>query len=133
MITVHPGSHMSFLLSLLSVSGEFPCKSLGIFGDVYTVKAMIHKMEAVQKIRLSNGDSLKIVFCLVLRDLKVKSLSSNSLTIIYHGTRDITMPLVDRLLCSLLRLPENFYDMRKIRREIARKCTWYNEQNAEGF
>jgi len=41
------------LLCLLSVSGEFPSKSLHIFGDERTVKAMVHKMEAVEKIRLS--------------------------------------------------------------------------------
>ena len=56
MITVRPGSHMYSLLRLLSIVGEFPSKSMGIFGDVRTVKAMIHKMESAQKIRLSNGD-----------------------------------------------------------------------------
>ena len=51
---------MYFLMSLLSVSGEFPSRSLGILGDVRTVKAMVHKMENIQKIRLSNGDILEI-------------------------------------------------------------------------
>ena len=59
MITVRPGSHMYFLLKLLSVSGEFPSKSMGILGDVRTVKAMIHKMEDAQKIRLSTGGIIK--------------------------------------------------------------------------
>ena len=56
MITVRPGSHMYFVLKLLSVSGEFPSRSLGILGDVRTVKAMVHKMENARKIRLSTGD-----------------------------------------------------------------------------
>jgi len=46
------------LLRLLSVSGEFPCSSLGILGDTRTVKAMVHKMEAVQNIRLSSNGSI---------------------------------------------------------------------------
>ena len=58
MITVRPGSHMYRLLCLLSVSGEFPSKSLGILGDVRTVKAMVHKMEAVQKIRLYSDNAV---------------------------------------------------------------------------
>ena len=58
MITVRPGSHMFFLLCLLSVSGEYPSKSLGIFGDVRTIKTMVHKMEAVQKIRLYSNDTV---------------------------------------------------------------------------
>ena len=58
MITLRPGSHMYRLLRLLSVSGEFPCSSLGILGDTRTVKAMVHKMEAVQNIRLSSNGSI---------------------------------------------------------------------------
>ena len=59
MITVRLGSHMYSLLRLLSIAGEFPSKSTGIFGDTRTIKAMIHKSEAAQKIRLSNGDILE--------------------------------------------------------------------------
>ena len=58
MITVRPGSHMYQVLRLLSVSGEFPSSSLGILGDSRTVKAMIHKMEAVQNIKLSSSGSI---------------------------------------------------------------------------
>jgi hypothetical protein len=56
--TVRPGSHMYYMLRLLSVSGEFPCRSLGILGDTRTVKAMVHKMESVQKIKLSLDGSI---------------------------------------------------------------------------
>ena len=59
MITVRPGSHMYQLLRLLCIAGEFPSKSLGIIGDTRTVKAMVHKMEAEQKIRLSDNTILK--------------------------------------------------------------------------
>jgi hypothetical protein len=58
MITVRPGSHMYFMLRLLSVSGEFPSRSVGIIGDTRTVKAMIHKMEAVQQIRLQSDNTV---------------------------------------------------------------------------
>ena len=58
MITVRPGSHVYQLLRLLSVSGEYPAQSLGVLGDVRTVKAMVHKMEAVQNIRLSDDTKL---------------------------------------------------------------------------
>ena len=50
---LRPGSHMYRLVLLLSVSGEFPCGSLGILGDTRTVKAMLHKMESVQKIKIA--------------------------------------------------------------------------------
>ena len=58
MLTLRPGSHMYRLLRLLSVSGEYACSSLGILGDVRTVKAMVHKMEAVQNIKLSSNGSI---------------------------------------------------------------------------
>ena len=58
MITVRPGSHMYNLLSLLSISGEFPCRSLGILGDERTVKAMVHRMEAVQTFRVLSNDTI---------------------------------------------------------------------------
>ena len=57
-ITIRPGSHMHQLLRLLSVSGVFPSKSLGILGDTRTIKAMVHKMEAVQNIRLSSDNTI---------------------------------------------------------------------------
>jgi len=51
---------MYHLLRLLSVSGEFPSRSLDIIGDMRTVKAMVHKMEVAQKVRLySNGTVIK--------------------------------------------------------------------------
>ncbi len=58
MITVRPGSHMYRLIRLLSISGEFPAQSLGVLGDVRTVKAMVHRMESPCQFRLSDGSVL---------------------------------------------------------------------------
>ena len=58
MITVRPGSHMYNLLCLLSVSGEFPTGSLEILGNVRTIKAMVHKMEAFRDIRLNFDNAI---------------------------------------------------------------------------
>jgi len=76
---------MYHLLRLLSVSGEFPSKSLSIFGDLRTVKTMVHKMEAVQKIRLySNGSVLtaKLFQVSGVRDKRTIRLTKNSLDIL---------------------------------------------------
>ena len=85
MITVRPGSHMYHLLRLLSVSGEFPSKSLGILGDVRTIKTMIHKMETAQKIRLySNGTVIKTKLFQVsgLRNKRTIRLAKNALPVL---------------------------------------------------
>jgi hypothetical protein len=82
---VRPGSHMYFLLRLLSVSGEFPSKSLGILGDVRTIKAMIHKMEAVQKIRLYSNNTVietKLFQLSGKSDKRTIRLTKNALSIL---------------------------------------------------
>jgi len=48
------------LLKLLSISGEFPSGSLGILGNTRTIKAMVHKMEAVQKIRVTVNNTVHL-------------------------------------------------------------------------
>jgi len=55
---VRPGSHLANLLYLLSVSGEFPSKSLNILGDERTMKAMVHKMESAHDFRLNSDDTI---------------------------------------------------------------------------
>ena len=85
MITVRPGSHMYHLLCLLSVSGEFPSRSLGIFGDVRTIKAMIHKMESVQKFRLYSNNTVlatKLFQVSGIRDKRTIRLSKNALPVL---------------------------------------------------
>jgi len=85
MITVRPGSHMYFLLRLLSVSGEYPSKSLGILGDVRTVKAMAHKMESVQKIRLYSNNTIlktKLFQLSGKRDKRTIRMTKNALEIL---------------------------------------------------
>jgi len=84
MITMRPGSHMHNLLRLLSVSGEFPCRSLGILGNVRTVKAMVHKMEAAQNIRLSDGAALSAKLFQVsgIRDLRTVRIYKGALDVL---------------------------------------------------
>jgi len=85
MITVKPGSHMYRLLCLLSVSGEFPSKSLSILGDVRTIRAMLNKMKAVQKIRLHSDNTIltaKIFQLSGKGDIRTIRLCANALGIL---------------------------------------------------
>ena len=52
MITIRPSSYVYQLLELLSVAGEFPVRSLSVLGNERTVKALVHKLESVQDLRM---------------------------------------------------------------------------------
>ena len=85
MIAVRPGSHMYNLLSLLSISGEFPSSSLSILGNVRVVKALVHKMEAVQNIRLNYDNTILKTKLLQLSgkgNMRTIRLSKNALAIL---------------------------------------------------
>jgi len=103
MITVRPGSHMYYLLRLLSISGEFPSKSLGIFGNKRTIKTMAHKMESVQKIRLYSNNTVlttKLFQLSGIRDKRTIRLAKNALEIL----NEIHPDALDYYLSSF---PEN--------------------------
>jgi len=73
------------LLCLLSVSGEYPSKSLDILGDERTIKAMVHKMEAVQNIRLYLDNTIittKIFNISGKSDMRTIRLYTNALDIL---------------------------------------------------
>jgi len=73
------------LLCLLSVSGEFPSKSLDIFGDMRTIKTMVHKMEAAQKFRLYSNDTVlktKLFQVSGRREKRTIRLAKNALNIL---------------------------------------------------
>jgi len=55
LITVKAGSYVHQLLQLLSVAGEFPTASLRLLGNERVIKALVHRLELVQEIRLSVG------------------------------------------------------------------------------
>lgn len=58
MITLRPGSHMSNVLQLLSVSCEFPTRSLHILGDTRTIRTMIHKHKTPEQFKLLTADKI---------------------------------------------------------------------------
>jgi hypothetical protein len=73
------------LLLLLSISGEFPCGSLGILGNARTIKAMVHKMEAVQKIRVAANETMlstKLFQVSGKGDKRTVRLAKNALSIL---------------------------------------------------
>lgn len=44
MITLRTGSHALNIITLLSVTGEFPMRSLKLLGNERVLKALVHKM-----------------------------------------------------------------------------------------
>ena len=52
MITLRTGSHALNIITLLSVTGEFPMRSLKILGNERVLKALVHKMTTPQDYRL---------------------------------------------------------------------------------
>ena len=56
MITLRPGSHAQNLLTLLSITGEFPVRSLHLLGNERVIKALVHKLVSPQTIRLYQTD-----------------------------------------------------------------------------
>lgn len=57
MITLRKGSHALYLLTLLSVAGEFPVSSLHLLGKERVIKTLVHKMTELQDYRFSQTDS----------------------------------------------------------------------------
>lgn len=58
-ITIQRENYAYKLLKVLSVAGEFPAQSLHILGDMRTLKALVHKLESVQDIRI-NGKNFRV-------------------------------------------------------------------------
>ena len=56
MTTIRPGSHMSRLMQVLSVAGEYPAGSLDILGDIRTVRAMVHKHKTLSQFSLPDAN-----------------------------------------------------------------------------
>ena len=52
MITLRTGSHALNIITLLSVTGEFPMRSLKLLGNERVLKALVHKMTTPQDYRL---------------------------------------------------------------------------------
>ena len=44
MITVRPGSHAHDIITLLSVIGEFPVRSLYLLGNERVIKALVRRL-----------------------------------------------------------------------------------------
>ena len=55
MIRLVPGSHAYQIVKLLLLAGEFPFRSLGILGDMRTMKAVVMRMTEVHDVREEKG------------------------------------------------------------------------------
>ena len=51
MMTLRPGSHAYSILSILSITGEIPVRSLKLAGNERVLKALVHKMTEEQEYR----------------------------------------------------------------------------------
>lgn len=66
MITVRPGSHAHDIITLLSVIGEFPVRSLHLLGNERVIKALVHRMTLLQEYRLPD-DAQPRLTCKLLK------------------------------------------------------------------
>ena len=48
MILFRPGSHLDFLVTLLSIVGEYPVQSVSLLGNERVMKALIHDLALPQ-------------------------------------------------------------------------------------
>ena len=57
MIHFRPGSQLHRLITVLSVSGEYPTKSLYLLGNERVYKSLTHKLTSAQTIRNSQTET----------------------------------------------------------------------------
>ena len=97
MIQFRPGSHVHRLVTLLSVVGEYPVRSVHLLGNDRVYKAMIHKLTMQQRFRNSQtgtGDSL-ICYLNQRLSLIIKALLNTtpiSTVFIYFRIWTVTLP-----------------------------------------
>ncbi|MCQ2442199.1 MAG: hypothetical protein MJ077_03580 [Oscillospiraceae bacterium] len=58
MIALRPGSHTHNLITILSVTGEFPVRSLPLLGNPRVVRLQVHKLESAQSYRTEDGEKV---------------------------------------------------------------------------
>ena len=63
MITLRTGSHALNIITLLSVTGEFPMRSLKLLGNERVLKALVHKMTTPQDSRLPHTQTEERITC----------------------------------------------------------------------
>lgn len=86
MITLRPGSHAYSLLLLLSVSTEFPTRSLHLLGSVRTLEALVHRLEQTQQFRAEDGTCLgrcRMLSVSGKRDRRTIRLHKNALPLLH--------------------------------------------------
>lgn len=66
MITLRTGSHALNIITLLSVTGEFPMRSLKLLGNERVLKALVHKMTTPQDYRLPHTQTEERITCKLL-------------------------------------------------------------------
>ena len=57
MLYIRPGSQAQQLITLLSIVGEYPVRSLHLLGNERVYKALIHKLTTVQTYRLPQTET----------------------------------------------------------------------------
>ena len=85
MIIIKDGSHAKRIIKLLLCTGEFPYYSLGILGEIHSVKRAVKRMSEVHEVRVDSGDQIyygKIVNISGKGQLKTVRLNAYALPLI---------------------------------------------------
>ncbi len=85
MITIRPGSQIHRLMLLLSIGGEYPSSSLNILGNERVYKALIHRLESVQDVRLDRDGTIfttKLLTVSGKRDIRTIRLYKGALPVL---------------------------------------------------
>lgn len=88
MITIRPSSYVYQLLELLCVAGEFPVRSLSVLGNERTVKALVHRLESVQDLRMGKDAPVH-----TMKMLQISGKGSNRTLRLYKRA----LPLLEEL------------------------------------
>lgn len=93
MITIRPGSRVHRLLFLLSVSGEYPVKSLHLLGNGRDLKKFIHQLEEVHDFRTDRDGTVYTT-----KLLKVSGKRDSRTIRLYKGA----LPILSEILPDAL-------------------------------
>lgn len=58
MLSIKPGSHARRIIILLLYTGEFPYYSLGMLGEIQTVKYVVRRMAQTQEVKNESGETI---------------------------------------------------------------------------
>ena len=86
MLYIRPGSQAQQLITLLSIVGEYPVRSLHLLGNERVYKALVHKLTTAQTYRLPQTETK-----MTTRLLTITGKSSNKTIRLYKSA----LPILD--------------------------------------